>query len=68
MAIDGTCDIGMASRELKDSEKSKGVSSQAIAQDGIAVIVTPSFGLDNLTKDQVMQIYTGEIADWSKIG
>ena len=58
MATEGTCDIGMVSRELKDSEKG-GVSAQVIAQDGIAVIVNPGSSVDSLTSDQVKGIYTG---------
>ena len=61
MATEGTCDIGMVSRELKDSEKG-GVSAQVIAQDGIAVIVNPGSSVDSLTSDQVKGIYTGELA------
>lgn len=63
MATEGTCDIGMVSRELKDSEKG-GVSAQVIAQDGIAVIVNPGSSVDSLTSDQVKGIYTGELATW----
>ena len=67
MAIEGTCDIGMASRELKDSETSEGVSATVIAMDGIAVIVNNASSVDNLTSEQVMQIYTGEITEWEDI-
>ncbi len=67
MATEGTCDIGMASRELKDSEQNKGVTSQVIAQDGIAVIVAPDFAIDSLTQEQVMDIFMGNIADWGQI-
>lgn len=66
-AIDGICDIGMASRELKDSEADKGVTSTVIALDGIAVIVNNNSSIDNLTSEQVKGIYTGEITDWSEI-
>ncbi|MDR3354669.1 MAG: extracellular solute-binding protein [Synergistaceae bacterium] len=66
-AIDGVCDIGMSSRELKDSEKEKGLKPTVIAMDGIAVIVNKSNPLANLTKDQVRAIFTGEITDWSKV-
>lgn len=65
--IDGICDIGMASRELKDSETSEGVSSQVIAMDGIAVIVNQENPLDELSSDQVKGIYTGEILDWAEL-
>lgn len=66
-AIDGTCDIGMASRELKDSEIQKGVASTVIAMDGIAVIVNNDCPLENLTDSQVKDIYTGGIKVWSEI-
>lgn len=65
--IDGTCDIGMASRELKDSEKEKGVSSTVIAMDGIAVIVNNDNGTDNLTSEQVKEIFMGNAAVWSDV-
>lgn len=65
-AIDGTCDIGMASRELKDSEKEVLTDIQ-IALDGIAVIVNNENPTSNLTKDQVKAIFIGEIEKWSGI-
>lgn len=67
MAIEGTCDIGMASRDLKDSETSEGVQPTVIALDGIAVIVSPDSSISQLTSEQVMKIYTGEITDWSEV-
>lgn len=66
-AINGTCDIGMASRGLKDSEKSKGVNEVTIAIDGIAVIVNKDNTTNNLTKNQVEQIFTGNITKWSDV-
>ncbi len=66
-AINGTCDIGMASRALKDSEKSKGVREVTIAIDGIAVIVNKDNPTDNLTKAQVEQVFTGKTTKWSKL-
>lgn len=66
-AIEGVCDIGMASRDLKDSEKASGLSSKVIALDGIAVIVNNENTLDNITSEQVMKIYTGEITSWADI-
>lgn len=66
-AIDGTCDLGMASRELKDSEIEKGAISTVIALDGIAVIVNNDAAVTNLTADQVKEIYTGVIIDWSEL-
>lgn len=65
--IDGTCDLGMASRELKDSELSQGVKPVVIAMDGIAVIVNTGSAVDDLTTDQVKGIFTGGITDWSEI-
>ena len=65
--IDGTYDIGMASRELKDSETDAGLVSTAIAIDGIAVIVNKDNALENITSEQVKGIYTGEITLWSEV-
>ena len=65
MATEGTCDIGMVSRELKDSES--GVKATVIAQDGIAVIVNPDASIDELTSDQVKGIYTGELTTWEDV-
>ena len=67
MAVDGTCDIGMASRELKDSETGAGVQSTAIALDGIAVIVAPQSSVDKLTSQQVCDIYTGAVTNWADV-
>lgn len=66
-AIEGTCDIGMASRELKDSEIESGLTSTVIAMDGIAVIVNNANAQDNLTKDQIKGIFTGEITNWGDV-
>ena len=65
MATEGTCDIGMVSRELKDSES--GVKATVIAQDGIAVIVNPDASIDELTSDQVKGIYPGELTTWEDV-
>ena len=63
--IEGICDIGMASRELKDSEIESGLTGTAIALDGIAVIVNKeNTASDDLTSEQIMKIYTGEITNW----
>lgn len=67
-AIEGACDLGMASRDLKDSETSEGAQATVIATDGIAVIVNPESAFEDLTSDQVKQIFTGEITSWSEIG
>lgn len=64
--IDGTYDIGMASRELKDTEAAE-LTATVIAQDGIAVVVNNNNPIDNLTKDQVKSIYVGETTSWSEV-
>ena len=66
-AIEGVCDIGMASRAVKDSELEAGLVPTTIAMDGIAVIVSNDNAIEGLTKDQVRAIYMGEITDWSEI-
>ena len=66
-AGDVTVDIGMASRELKDSEKSKGLKGTKIAIDGIAVIVNKDNSLDSITSEQVKSIFTGKVTDWSQV-
>ena len=64
---DGVCDIGMASRELKDSELEAGLTPITIAMDGIAVIVSNDNDATGLTSEQVRAIYMGEITEWSEI-
>jgi len=66
-AIDGICDIGMASREVKDSELEKGLTATVIAMDGIAVIVNNESPVDALTSQNVLDIFTGVVTDWSEI-
>ena len=66
-AIEGICDIGMASRELKDSELEKGLKATVIANDGIAVIVNNDNTLDGLTANQVKDIYTGKSVKWADV-
>ena len=66
-AIEGVCDIGMASRVVKDSELEAGLVSTTIAMDGIAVIVSNDNAQTDLTADQVRAIYMGEITDWSEV-
>lgn len=64
-AVEGVCDIGMASRELKDSELEAGLTPTVIAMDGIAVIVSNNNPVSGIASEQVMQIYTGEMTDWA---
>ena len=65
-AMDGTCEIGMASRELKESEAAE-LTSLAIAMDGIAVIVSNENPLDEMTVAQIAAIYTGEVTHWNEL-
>ena len=67
MTAEGTCDIGMASRELKDAEIEKGLKATVIATDGIAVIVNKVNPLDDITTEQVKNIYVGEVLTWDEI-
>ena len=65
--IEGICDIGMASRELKDEEKSAGLTATVIAKDGIAVIVNKNNKIDELSSEQVRKIFTGETTSWEDV-
>ena len=66
-AINGVSDIGMASREVTEDELSQRITAQAIARDGIAVIVNTNNAIDEITSDSVLKIYTGEITSWSEV-
>ncbi len=66
-AMNGTSDIGMASREVKDSEKTK-LEATVIAQDGIAVILHKENPVSDLTLEQIKGIYTGSITNWNQVG
>jgi len=66
--IGGSVDIGNSSRALKDEEKAAGAVENIVAIDGIAVIVDPDNTVTDLTKDQLISIYTGEITNWSELG
>ena len=66
-AIEGVCDIGMASRELKDSELSAGLTPTVIATDGIAVIVNQENPVSELTSENVKGIFTGEVTEWEAL-
>ncbi len=66
--LDGSCEIGMSSRALKDEELAGGLIPVTIALDGIAVIVHLENTVDGLTSEQIRQIFTGEVTDWSLIG
>lgn len=66
--LSGSADIGDSSRALKDEEKSKGLVENIVAIDGIAVIVNTKNKTDDLTKDQLIKIYKGEITNWQEVG
>ena len=66
-AIEGVCDIGMASRDLKDSEIEKGLTGTTIAMDGIAVVVNLDNPTANLTSDQVKGVYVGDVTSWDEL-
>ncbi len=66
-AMEGICDIGMASRELKDSELAGGLTLTVIAMDGITVIVSNDNPVENLTSEQVKNVYTGDITTWDSL-
>ena len=67
-ASNGSADIGLSSRALKDEEVASGLVGTTVALDGIAVIVNPANGVENLTVEQIAKIFTGEITDWSELG
>ena len=67
-AANGTADIGLASRALKDAEVEKGLVATTVALDGIAIIVNENCPVDDLTVDQIAAIFTGEITDWAEFG
>lgn len=66
--LEGRCDIGLASRELKDEEKAKGLEGTVLAYDGIAIIVNPENPVNDLDLETIAKIYTGEIKNWKEIG
>ena len=65
---DGTCDIGLSSRYLKDSEKAEGLKETILAIDGIAIIVHTDNNIADLTVEQIAAIFKGEITNWSEAG
>ena len=67
-AIDGTCDLGLSSRALKDEENQNGAVENIVALDGVAVVINPANGVEDLTVEQIAQIFTGEITNWSELG
>ncbi len=65
---EGRCDIGLSSRSLKEDEKASGLTETVLAYDGIAVIVNPENGVEDLNLAQIADIYTGKITNWSEVG
>ncbi len=65
---EGTCDIGLSSRTLKDEEKAAGLKETVLAYDGIAIIVHPDNPVSDLTLEQIAKLYTGEITNWKDVG
>lgn len=66
--LEGRCDIGLSSRNLKDEEKEQGLIETVLAYDGIAVIVNPENPIENLSMEDLGKIYTGEITNWKDLG
>ena len=64
----GSCDIGLSSRALKDEEKASGLTETTVALDGIAIIENAENTVTDLSIDQIAQIYTGAVTDWSELG
>ena len=66
--LDGRCDIGLSSRNLKDSEKEQGLTETVLALDGIAIVVNPENPVEDLSMEQIASIYKGEVTNWSEVG
>lgn len=67
-AIDGTADLGLASRSLKSEEEGKGAQAHIVALDGVAIVVNPENTVEDLTVDQIAKIFKGEITNWKDLG
>ncbi len=65
---EGTCDIGLSSRDLKDDEKKSGLVAKVLAYDGIAIVVNPENPVSDLDLETIAKIYTGEITNWKDVG
>ncbi len=66
--LEGRCDIGLSSRDLKDEEIAKGLKGTVVAIDGIAIILNPENTVEDLTVEQIAALYTGEITNWKEVG
>ena len=67
-AVDGTADMGLSSRELKDEETGKGAVANLVALDGVAVVVNPENTVEDLTVAQIADIFSGKITNWAELG
>ncbi len=67
-ASNGSCDIGLSSRALTDDETASGLNSTTVALDGIAIIVNAENPVEDLSVDQIAQLFTGAVTDWSEVG
>ena len=65
---EGRCDIGLSSRDLKDEELAQGLTETVLAKDGIAIVVNPENKVDDLTVQQIADIFTGKITNWKEVG
>lgn len=65
---EGRCDIGLSSRDLKDDEAAAGLTATVLAYDGIAIVVNPENPVDDLTIQQIADIFTGKVTNWSEVG
>ena len=64
-AIDGTYKLGFASREIKDSELESGIQTTTLCMDGIALVVNPENDVEDISTEQIKDVYTGTITEWS---
>ncbi|MGI6028869.1 MAG: phosphate ABC transporter substrate-binding protein [Candidatus Heteroscillospira sp.] len=64
----GTCDIGLSSRELKDAEVENGAVAHVVALDGVAIVVNPANTVTDLTVEQIADIFSGKVTNWSELG
>ena len=66
--LEGRCDIGLSSRDLKDEELAQGLTETVLAKDGIAIVVNPENKVEDLTVEQIADIFTGKITNWKEVG
>ena len=66
--VDGSAQVGMLSRDVKDEEKSDDLQVTQVAIDGIAIVVNPENGVEELSSEQIAELYTGKITNWKEVG